>query len=75
MSAKTDAEFLAHVDVMGALVFAMIRRLDADGQRAFYADLMTMRQAKIDAGDTTSSKILEDLCRACLLAAPAAFRH
>lgn len=62
------------LDVFGALVFATVRRLPPDGQRGFYSDLMTMRRAKIDAGDTTVGTALEVLCRACMLAAPDALK-
>ena len=70
-----DPRLNALHDCAAAVVFACVRRLPPDEQRAFYADLQTMRLAHAASGNTTADKLLGDLCQACVMAAPGAFRN
>lgn len=54
---------------MGALTFAMVRRLPQVEREAFARDLADMAQERSDAGDTISEMLLIDLHRAATTAA------
>jgi hypothetical protein len=49
---------------ISALVFAMIRQLPPDKQKAFADDLATFARARERAGDSTGETFLLDLYRA-----------
>lgn len=64
-----DAQAMnALATAMGAVVFAMVRRLPVVEQRAFAQDLATMAQERQDAGDTTTEMVLMDLHAAAVAA-------
>ena len=56
---------------LGAMVFAIVRRMPASDQAAFANDLAVMAQGQNDAGNTTSEKLLIDLHQAALRAGKA----
>jgi len=51
----------ALVNSMGAVVFALVRRLPAGDQQAFAEDLAVMAMERSDAGDTMSHTLLQGL--------------
>lgn len=66
---KADAAAMnALASAMGAVVFALVRRLPVTEQRAFAADLAVMAQERQDAGDLTTEMILMDLHAAAVAA-------
>lgn len=54
---------------LGAVVFAIVRRLPPHERQAFANDLASMAKARSNAGDTTAETLLIDLHRAAVAAA------
>jgi hypothetical protein len=67
---KADADTMnAMVRAMGAVVFALVRQLPPEKQRAFANDLARLAQNEERAGRTTSETLFLDLHRAAMSAA------
>lgn len=59
----------ALVTGMGALVFALVRQLSPEQQKAFLKDLMALSKARNNVGDTTAGTLILDLAAAAEVSA------
>ncbi|OGT03316.1 MAG: hypothetical protein A2143_08080 [Gallionellales bacterium RBG_16_57_15] len=67
---KANADTInAPVNGMGALVFALVRQLSPEQQKAFQKDLMALSNARNKIGDTTAGTLILDLASSAEIAA------
>jgi hypothetical protein len=67
---KVSAETMNAITTgMGAIVFALVRQLSPEQQKAFQRDLMVLSNARNKIGDTTAGTLILDLAAAAEAAA------
>ena len=67
---KVSAETMNAITTgMGAIVFALVRQLSPEQQKAFLKDLMSLSNARNKIGDTTAGTLILDLASAAEIAA------